>query len=114
MSIPIFDREIEIARAGAAVIDKKARIILVEGNYLLLDEAPWNALAGQFDVSVMLSVPQSVIRHRLESRWLHFGYTSQEMEQKINENDMLNVKTVLTRSRNADFQVDPVKLPDQG
>ncbi len=112
IAIPIFDREIEIARAGAAVINKKARIILVEGNYLLLDKAPWSALAGYFDVSVMLNVPQAVIRQRLENRWLHFGYTSQQIEQKINENDMVNVKTVQTRCRNADFLIDICKLPD--
>ena len=114
VAIPIFDREIEIARAGAAIIDTEARIILVEGNYLLLDEAPWSALAENIDISIMLNVPRAVIRQRLERRWRHFDYTSQQIDQKINENDMMNVTTVMTQSRNADFLIDTFESADDG
>lgn len=38
--IPVFDRQRDIAIAGARVIDASHRILLVEGSYLLLDEQP--------------------------------------------------------------------------
>ena len=40
MVIPVFDRQRDIAIAGARVIDASHRILLVEGSYLLLDEQP--------------------------------------------------------------------------
>ena len=57
VAVPVFDRSIEIARAGGAVIASDARIVLVEGNYLLLDEEPWSAMAPLFDMSIYLDVP---------------------------------------------------------
>ena len=52
VAIPVFDRSIEISRAGAAIVPAETRILLVEGNYLLLDETPWSGLAGAFDMTV--------------------------------------------------------------
>ncbi len=36
IAVPVFDRKIEIARAGAVLIPADVSVILVEGNYLLL------------------------------------------------------------------------------
>ncbi len=46
IAIPVFDRSMELSRAGAAIIGADTKFILVEGNYLLLDEPPWSGLAG--------------------------------------------------------------------
>ena len=45
IAIPVFDRAIELSRAGAEIVGAETRFVLVEGNYLLLDEAPWSGLA---------------------------------------------------------------------
>ncbi|WEF22892.1 hypothetical protein [Paracoccus sp. S3-43] len=51
---PVFDRSREIAVAGAGVVAPHHRIVVIEGNYLLLDAAPWNRL--RFDLTVWLDV----------------------------------------------------------
>jgi pantothenate kinase len=56
VAVPIFDRQLEIARAGARLIAKATRIIAVEGNYLLLRRAPWSDLSGS--ISLFSSRPQ--------------------------------------------------------
>ncbi|MGU7842332.1 hypothetical protein ACV22V_22990 [Burkholderia sp. AW33-5] len=43
-----------LACLRADVVPAPARLILVEGNYLLLDDAPWDVLHASFDVTVML------------------------------------------------------------
>src|SRR5690606_7972087 len=48
IAIPLFDRSMEVSRAAAAIIDRDVRFALVEGNYLLLDEDPWNGLQDMF------------------------------------------------------------------
>ena len=40
VAVPVFDRELEISRGSARIIAQSVQLILVEGNYLLLDENP--------------------------------------------------------------------------
>lgn len=40
VAIPVFDREMDLARAGAALIGQEIKFVVVEGNYLLLDAGP--------------------------------------------------------------------------
>jgi pantothenate kinase len=46
---PKFDRHLEEPIAGAVAIDQSVRLVVVEGNYLLLDEEPWAALRELMD-----------------------------------------------------------------
>lgn len=105
VAIPLFDRSLEIARAGAAIIEAETRILLVEGNYLLLDTPPWGGLAGLFDLTVMLEVPLSELERRLVRRWLHHGFEAQAARDKALSNDIPNARLVVETSRPADVVV---------
>ena len=65
VAIPIFDRALELSRAGAAIVSAETRFVLVEGNYLLLRDEPWCRLHGLFDFRVFLDVPISELQRRL-------------------------------------------------
>lgn len=95
--IPVFDRAREIAIAGAAVVGPEAAIAVVEGNYLLLAEAPWQALAAEWDCSVFLDVPEAELERRLMARWLGHGYSEAAARAKVAENDLPNARRVLAR-----------------
>ena len=103
VAIPVFDRSIEIARAGAAIVPAETRIILAEGNYLLLDEAPWDSLAGDFDLTVWLDVPVDELERRLVRRWLDHGFAPDKARDKALSNDIPNARRVAAGSRKADF-----------
>lgn len=103
IAIPLFDRGLEISRAGARLISSDTDILIVEGNYLLLDRAPWDGLHRHFDLTVMLDVPEDVLRDRLLARWRDFGYPPDEAVQKAEANDLPNGATVRHHSRPADF-----------
>jgi len=105
IAVPVFDRSLEIARAGAAVIPRSAKIIIAEGNYLLLDEQPWASLAAWFDVSVMIRADDAVIRQRLHDRWIKHEYSEDQINEKMQDNDLPNVATVVGNSREADYFV---------
>ncbi len=106
VAVPVFDREIEIARAGARRIDRTARIIIVEGNYLLLKHSPWNTLKPLFDVSVMVDTPEDVLRERLTARWVHHQLDEEEIRFKLDEIDLPNGRTVRDESTPADFRIN--------
>jgi pantothenate kinase len=101
VAVPIFDRSIEIARAGARIIPQSTRLIIVEGNYLLLDRDGWNGL--DFDITVMLDVPRETLRQRLTERWIEHARSAEEIALQVDANDMVNVDLVQTSSRLADY-----------
>lgn len=104
VTIPLFDRSIEIARAGAAVIDRDVRLILVEGNYLLLDEEPWRQLGALFDFTVLIEVDEDELERRLVRRWLDHGFAPDEALRKALSNDIPNARHVAARSRTPDLR----------
>ncbi len=105
VAVPVFDRAMDLARAGAAIIGKQHRIVLVEGNYLLLDEAPWREGAALFDLTVFLRVPQPVLEERLVQRWLDHGLAPDAARERALSNDIPNALAVLSKSLCADIVI---------
>ncbi len=106
VAIPIFDRSMELSRAAAAIVATGVRFVLVEGNYLLLDEEPWTQLAPLFDYSVFIDVPEPELDRRLVERWREHGREPQAARRWIDGNDMPNIRRVLAKRRPADLVVD--------
>lgn len=101
---PLFDRDRDLAIAGAGRVDAATGPVVVEGNYLLLDRAPWRDLAGLWDLSVMLDVPAKELRARLAARWQGLGKSPAEVTAHL-ENDLGNAKTVAGQSLPADLRL---------
>ncbi|SIR29173.1 fructokinase [Paracoccus thiocyanatus] len=106
---PIFDRPRDQAIAGAGRVGAGDRLVVIEGNYLLLDRAPWRDLAGLWDLSVMLDVPKEELRRRLTARWQGLGRSPAEVSAHL-ENDLANAALVLRESRPADLRVRPAPI----
>jgi fructokinase len=104
--IPTFDRERDIAIAGAAVVKPEHRIVVVEGNYLCLDSAPWSELRGFWDLSVFLNTPLDVLEARLVDRWLTYGLPLAAAETRARGNDLANAAVILSHGANADVIVE--------
>ena len=105
IAVPVFDRKIEIARAGARTIGREVEILLVEGNYLLLEDPPWDRLSPLFDLTVLIDVPEDILRARLRRRWEGFGLSEDEIQAKLEENDLPNGRVVAARSRPPDIRL---------
>ncbi len=105
VAVPVFDRDIEIARAGARLIPRSVRIIVAEGNYLILTRPPWDSLLAAFDVTVMIDVPEPVLRARLIGRWQGYGLSAEEIAAKVDGNDIPNGRMVRDGSAAADFVI---------
>ena len=106
VAVPVFDRSIEIARAGSRLIPREARIIVTEGNYLLLREPPWSELRPLFDVTVFIDVPEEELRKRLAARWQGYGMHEEAIRAKLEENDLPNGRRVIAESIEPDFRIE--------
>ena len=104
-AIPVFDRDMDLARAGADLVTGADKYLIVEGNYLLLEAAPWRDLAPLFDLIVFIDVPEAELDRRLLDRWHHYGKTPAEARHWIDSNDMPNIRRVTEGSRKADIVI---------
>lgn len=93
--LPVFDRSREIAIAGAEEIRPETTHVVVEGNYLLLDEDPWRALAALWDYAAFLEVDEAELERRLMRRWRRFGFDEDGARSKALGNDIPNARRVL-------------------
>ena len=105
VAAPVFDRKIEIARAGARLIASDVAVIVVEGNWLLLDQAPWSRLRPLWDITVRVDVPESVLRTRLRARWEGLGLSDAEIAAKLEANDLPNGRLVRDGSVTPDWRI---------
>jgi pantothenate kinase len=102
IAIPLFDRNLEISRAGADIITAGDRLLVIEGNYLLFNDPPWNAAAPLCDLTVWIDVPEAELDRRLLARWAHYGKTPEAARAWIDSNDLPNIRKVTAGSRAAD------------
>jgi len=105
VAVPLFDRDIDLSRASARLIDRETAVLLVEGNYLLLENGPWSRLKRYFDLSAMIQCDEATLRARLMMRWRDLNYDDEEVTMKVEMNDIPNAKRVIRESHSADFNL---------
>ena len=103
IAVPLFDRSMELSRAGARVIDGSVRTVLIEGNYLLLQEPGWQDLKVFYSLTVQISVPEKELEQRLVQRWRDQGFSETDALQRTQTNDLVNARLVKSRSARADL-----------
>ena len=105
VAVPVFDRAIEIARAGGRLIPQSVDIIVCEGNYLLAGQSPWDRLKPIFDLTVFVDVDEDDLRARLRDRWRSFGLGEGEINRKVEENDLPNGRFITSTSTEPDLRI---------
>lgn len=107
IAIPVFDRARDLSIAAARIIAPSDEIILVEGNYLMLTQAPWDGLRRFFDLSIKIDCPRAVLRARLMQRWLDHGLPMDVAEGKVTQNDLPNADLIEGQSAATDLIFRP-------
>ncbi len=70
-----------------------------------MDQAPWDRLRPLFDITVLIDVPEHVLRARLRGRWERLGLPAPEIAQKLDENDLPNGRLVAEGSTPPDWRI---------
>jgi pantothenate kinase len=105
VAVPRFDRDIEIARAGAIIIEPTARLIVTEGNWLLLDDEPWPMLRPYFDHTALVVTDWTTLEQRNRQRWVDYELSEEMIRAKLEDNDLPNARLVYDRSTEPDWIV---------
>ncbi|MBT0956576.1 nucleoside/nucleotide kinase family protein [Alphaproteobacteria bacterium KMM 3653] len=105
---PLFDRARDLAEAGAGALDADCDTVIVEGNYLLFDAAPWRDLQPFWDISIRLTPPLPLLRQRLVDRWLAHGHSAEAAQARAEANDLPNARLIAQAALPADITLTGV------
>ena len=103
VAIPDFDRVQDKVVGSSIFVRAGHRWVIVEGNYLLLDEPGWRDLPHHWDLSVYLDESHGVLEERLVHRWLDLGLTLDDARAWALGNDIPNAKRVAAARLPADL-----------
>jgi pantothenate kinase len=103
VAVPKFDRSIEIARAGAIVIDQAVKLIISEGNWLLLDDEPWPDVRPFYDHTALVVADMATLEARNRQRWMDIGMDEGQIRTKLEDNDLPNARLVYEHSATPDW-----------
>lgn len=107
VSVPTFDRVADRTIDGAITIEPDHHLVIVEGNYLLLDRPPWDALGELFDRTGYLAIDDELRVERLVARHVRHGRTPQVAREFVRRSDEANAAIVATSRPRADLVIDP-------
>jgi pantothenate kinase len=102
---PDFRREIEEPVAGALPVFPDTPLIVTEGNYLLLDDGPWQPVAGLLDEVWYLQVEPGLRLERLAQRHQRFGRSREAALAWIASTDEPNARRIEAVQHRAQRQI---------
>lgn len=102
---PRFERAIEEPIAGATPVLASTPLIVVEGNYLLLDGL-WSPVRSLLDGCCYVRTPQKKRLAWLLDRHMSFGRSREEAIAWIEHTDELNAVLIERSATRADFSVE--------
>ncbi len=100
---PHYDRQLHDPVDDAITID--ADIVLIEGNYLLLNMDGWRELSQYADYTIVLTADADMLRERLIGRKMKTGMPREDAERFVEFSDMPNVRLCLDKTMKADLEL---------
>ncbi|EKV06635.1 hypothetical protein PDIG_68920 [Penicillium digitatum PHI26] len=114
ISAPTFDHESKDPVENGISITPDVEIIIIEGNYLLLDDPGWREIVGLVDYRVFVDSDPLDARSRLAERHLRAGIekTLADGYHRVDSNDFLNAISIRDKLLTPDMVVKSVTVDD--
>ena len=107
VSGPGYSRKIEDVVEDAFEVGAGVRLLVVEGNYLLLPTAPWSRIKPLLASSVFIDVPREKVRERLLRRHAAEGlFSAKRNLEHVERVDLANYDLVKRSRPRADIAID--------
>ncbi|AGB22544.1 panthothenate kinase [Mycobacterium sp. JS623] len=100
--VPGFDRVLEQPLAAALVVLPSARLVVTEGNYLLLDDPQWVQARRAMDAVWFVASEETMRVERLVARHIQYGKSPHEARAWVATTDQRNSELVERTASKAD------------
>lgn len=91
---PEYRRALKEPVAGAIAVLPGTPLVITEGNYLLLQQGPWQEVAGLLDEVWYLDVDDALRRQRLVERHRFFGRSLEDAQAWVRDTDEPNARLI--------------------
>ncbi len=108
---PLFRRDLEEPIACAVPVAPGVPLVVTEGNYLLLPDAPWSEVRGLLDEAWYVDTPEDVRLARLIERHVAFGRSPEEARAWALGPDARNAQLIASTRERADVLVTATARP---
>ncbi|MBX7265334.1 nucleoside/nucleotide kinase family protein [Micromonospora sp. Llam7] len=102
---PGFRRDLEEPIAGAVEVPPEVRLVVTEGNYLLIPDWPWDEVRALLHDAWFLDLDVDLRRHRLVARHVAHGRSEQDARAWALGSDETNAALVAGTAGRADLVV---------
>jgi len=100
---PAYSRVLHESIGGVIPISAATRVVITEGNYLLLSSHPWSRVKALLDLSVYVDVADDIRVPGLIRRQRSFGRDEAEARDWVERSDEANARLVATTRDLADL-----------
>jgi len=105
--LPGYDRDAHQPVPDAIEVQPSAGLIIVEGNYLLLDDEPWRQLGRWLNAVWYVDVDRDTALERVRARHESTGWPPNQADHKVQTNDRPNAERIAAAADRADRRVTP-------
>jgi pantothenate kinase len=105
VTAPRYDRVASAPVPDAITVEPETALVITEGNYLLVDSEPWNAVRPLLDEVWFVDIDDAVRVPRLIARHIEFGKTPDEAREWVMRSDEANAVVVAATRGRADVVV---------
>ncbi|MDX6367304.1 MAG: hypothetical protein QOK30_2380 [Nocardioidaceae bacterium] len=103
--LPGFERDIEQPIAASIAVPPWVRLVVTEGNYLLLDEGAWPRARSHLTEVWYCDVDDELRRRRLVERHVQFGKAPGAAAEWVDRSDEVNARRVRSARAAADLVI---------
>ncbi|MBQ0072335.1 MAG: hypothetical protein KBS81_10880, partial [Spirochaetales bacterium] len=101
MGWPDYNRLLHNPVEDATFVD--GEVVILEGNYLLLDVKGWRDLSHYADYTIRILAEEEDLKERLVERKIASGTPRGKAEEFVERSDLYNARLVLQHSLSADL-----------
>ncbi|GJX23384.1 putative uridine kinase [Tanacetum coccineum] len=107
---PSFDHGVGDPVEDDIFVNVQHKVVIVEGNYLLLEYGTWKEVSSMFDEKWFVDVDIDIAMERVLKRHIGTGNTPELAKQRIEYNDRPNAELVCKSKKNADLIIKSIAL----
>lgn len=107
---PSFDHGIGDPIEDDIFVDIRHKVVIVEGNYLFLEEGTWREISSEFDEKWFIDVDIEKAMTRVLKRHISTGKLPDVAKWRIDYNDHPNAELIMKTKKNADLIIKSVDI----
>ncbi|XP_054802303.1 putative uridine kinase C227.14 isoform X2 [Prosopis cineraria] len=105
---PSFDHGVGDPVEDDIFVNLQHKVVIVEGNYLLLEDGIWKELSSLFDEKWFIDVDIDKAMQRVLKRHISTGKPPEVAAYRISNNDRPNAELIMKSKKNADIVIKSV------